>query len=554
MVEFKGTVQLEAWLTDQPGEVSVAIAARAVLRAVDILYDEFEEIYSKPKGAFDKIVLEFLRTSALTWSSIGGHHRTEAVAAAHNLSSSGIFGSVVNTGTADVVRAAEFAFSTAAAAAGSPVDEVEVADFAVSTVITIMAARKADAPSAARLIWRAISQDVTAIENGMGAVALAQSPLNLPQKVTRWREFADFLTRRDPNWRFWVDWYEARLAGHPPSRRFERALLSLTEKEWEADARTVNALLMERMHAGGRPAVSAFYFKNGKIEGEYNDLHPEAPEHLASELHGELRRQLTSLHRRLFDNFQGDPTCDDICADIKAALAALGNDFDQVNAGALLGLLAKFDIAAERIEALKASGQVNPPDDLKFLLTALSRVFEKFMGLYGPDLKLIEDRAAALSVRPEDYEENEQILSEVLDIAKSSNLVAGSAVDALSAGFEEKRRLTEQIGEIDDKLDEMRLELESLRSAEQAREIRNHENFFEISKEFILEQLKEAVKELAGEALTRGAKKLGKALLGPAGRLFQKYKTPILRGVRDFLDELINDDDDAPSSDDPDKA
>ena len=26
MVEFKGTVQLEAWLTDQPGEVSVAIA------------------------------------------------------------------------------------------------------------------------------------------------------------------------------------------------------------------------------------------------------------------------------------------------------------------------------------------------------------------------------------------------------------------------------------------------------------------------------------------------------------------------------------------------
>ena len=552
MVEFKGTVQLEAWLTDQPREVSVAIAARAVLRAVDIFYEEFEGSDLKSPGPVDKIVLEFFRTSALTWSSIGGHHRTEALAAAHNLSSSALFGSVVNTGTADVVRAAEFAFSTAAAAAaaaaGSPVDEVEVADFAVSTVITIMAARKADAPSAARLIWRAISQDVTAIENGMGAVALAQSPLNLPQKVTRWREFADFLTRRDPNWRFWVDWYEARLAGHPPSRRFERALLSLTEKEWEADARTVNALLMERMKDPRASeeqglAFSVFERIQDKLHGRRYPLPLVKKRELASRFHVELRRLLTNYQTQIEKYGEDHPVAGPILMDIRAVISSVGENIDQFDPAAASLQKSTLNVAMQDLQDDEAKNY-QLPGRLSRRLEPIIEALDKVLAAYHEDLHKIDLEAAARKIRPDQFV-NELAMSKEIDqflslsprvdqTARDHFAEAIPVIVRLQKALDRERDRTAQLERerhISIELGRQRLKIENLKRA--AKKSAEEEKVSHTEKDGT-DSEKGAFRRIPEETKTAFARKTGEQIAEGLGKSFQSLWTNLLEIIQQY--------------------
>ncbi len=60
---------------------------------------------------------------------------------------------------------------------------------------------------------------------------------------SRWAEFKEELLEHDPNWSYWTDWYDARLKGGPQSQAFEKALLTLTNEEWEKDPAEINAQL-----------------------------------------------------------------------------------------------------------------------------------------------------------------------------------------------------------------------------------------------------------------------------------------------------------------------
>ena len=233
------------------------------------------------------------------------------------------------------------------------------------------------------------------------------------------------------------------------------------------------------MLAGRRAAVSTFDVENGKIVGSAFEVAREGAEVLASAYLEELKFQLSKVQTRL-GALEGPPAIEDILDDVGRTLAALGVDLSAVQAGRLLVLHEKFRVAPERITLLNSNGQFNSPADLPVLMQTLFDLLKRFMGLYGPDLKLIDDRAAALDVKLKDYESNERSLNAIVDAARQSALVDVSAVAALQAGFEDKRKIATAVEDIPDQLNELRIKLQSQLLQEQAREIRNHQNFIEV--------------------------------------------------------------------------
>jgi len=112
------------------------------------------------------------------------------------------------------------------------------------------AANAANTSAAYGGLWQNLSLDAGRIDNNMPPDALAKAGLfhyevdGSREMEAHWHEFKDFLLKRDPNWSFWTDWYDACLKGGPQSESFEKALLILTEKDWNKKPADVNAQLV----------------------------------------------------------------------------------------------------------------------------------------------------------------------------------------------------------------------------------------------------------------------------------------------------------------------
>lgn len=396
-------------------------------------------------------------------------------------------------------------------------------------------------------MWFMVQEDANYIERTGAAEGLVEAPINSlfadldspSHKMTKesaqlsafWSKLSLTLRKLNQDWDVWIDWYEDRCAGRKQNATFEKALLTLTEEEWKDNPADVNILIKDRMKIGQRAAVSIFEFRSGRIEGGAYALDPESAPSLAQGLYEELKEDLCKLKKRL-EGFEGIPTVDDIVDDIDRTLRRLGERLEDADLGGLIALCDKFKNASWRIRILNEEAQYNVPRDYEINLSSLHDQLKKYLGLYGRDLKLIEDRAAALDVKPDDFEANEAILKDVIEIAKRSTVVAESAVTALQVGFEEKDKLSERITDLADRYEELRNELKSDRAQEQAREIRNHENFLEeiaaAAKDGVKESVKQGVKEAAKDATTSALKALTKKLLGPAGRLATRYSGQVI--------------------------
>ncbi len=147
------------------------------------------------------------------------------------------------------------AFTAAARAAASATDAAAIA--ARATAAAAAAARAAGRAAAALAAgvlantplaflndWDAVRRDCRLIEAGE---PLAGQPLWHDAAVPTadfWPPIRDNLLKRDPNWRFWTDWYDAALdpaahRGHPAKLLEE---IALKEKDfWQGSDKKVNA-------------------------------------------------------------------------------------------------------------------------------------------------------------------------------------------------------------------------------------------------------------------------------------------------------------------------
>lgn len=357
MAEFRSREDLEQWLADKPPEYARLIAVRAALTVAPLLFAGLSP-RNEPRN---RMVLAGPRAQSLAWSALDGYVRPAAARAA--------------------ARAVEYAAYAAhiGYAAANPGAYAAV--------------------DAAAAIWLRFSEVASRLERGETADAILKSPLDGPYE-DEWRAGAVALLRDYPNWRFWTDWYEDRLAGRPLNPAFEQALLSLTESEWDRPVAEVNALLMRRMRdaaaerdtaehsapdlpeqdsRGARFVVGA----DGKI-----DFDPSAtPDDFVRDktiiaLHQQLQTRAAALLSKCASNY----TKDRIAPALTALLEALPSQLSQLaheDAQVILWV-AGLDIRARADAEIGAFerrdldyGWIDPPallDDLKALV-AVYNVF-----------------------------------------------------------------------------------------------------------------------------------------------------------------------------------
>ena len=204
----------EAWLMYQPQEVAQVLAHRTAARmwpiiALDVVHGDFHGTW---RANLTKSTLRSTLASRLMCIEPNAPRATAAARAA-----------------APAADAAANASSSAAAFA--------------------FASAAADDVAGQAYVWESLSADVQRIEDGMRPADLVQAPLwpdaPMPRTLAEnWQRLRDVLVRDDPNWQFWIDFYEGILAGgaYAPARiALMDKVAQMSEEIWEKPAREVNA-------------------------------------------------------------------------------------------------------------------------------------------------------------------------------------------------------------------------------------------------------------------------------------------------------------------------
>lgn len=245
---------------------------------------------------YDRLALLTFRASAIAWLSVVGGSRHVAAYVANAAANA------ADEAYAAIGADGEYAFSCAVNAASSAADaahysgkylvySVAAVRYATSDILTSviyndeyeenrddaswdgtvteaddhvsMAIAGGAAESFSAATWGMLNEDIKFIGRGQSAERLAQMPLEAPAgpfltsdgelfeppetTVKYWREIKSLLLELYNDWDVWTDWYEDRLAGSVQNSAFEKALLTLTDDEWEQEPAVVNARLKELM-------------------------------------------------------------------------------------------------------------------------------------------------------------------------------------------------------------------------------------------------------------------------------------------------------------------
>ena len=209
---------LEAWLEDRPREDAIWIDYRAAMRILPAWASLAPDSYPRKRSLAD---LQFLR--ALLATGVGCKYATPEV----------------KTAASRAARAATSATATARVGSRAAIAVARAATTAARAGTARAAANRAAAAAAATNVratttamWQEIKSDRAVLQKGdmLDGAPMWQDTPNPFQP--EWEQIrAKWLV--DPDYSFWLRWYEAALAGTPPNWPLLHDIAPIPDEDWE---------------------------------------------------------------------------------------------------------------------------------------------------------------------------------------------------------------------------------------------------------------------------------------------------------------------------------
>ncbi|MEI4231313.1 hypothetical protein [Roseovarius sp. D22-M7] len=249
--DIKDRYSLEAWLEGQPPEVSVWIASRAAARALPVWwYAVLTERWARDR---DLTALPALHNVSI--SSVAAVMPTDEIRFAANAARAAAKAAraVSSAYAADAANAARAA-ANAGRAAAYPADAANtvraVATYAADAVDAV---RNVLARAADQTVWRDTRTDAEQVSEGRLRDALPLWPGGQNPFQKKWSQIkAQVAASPDAgDWQFWIDWYDAQLAGRTmlpdPARTWDmlEQIALIKPATWDAGPEVVNPRIRE---------------------------------------------------------------------------------------------------------------------------------------------------------------------------------------------------------------------------------------------------------------------------------------------------------------------
>ncbi|MGH6835246.1 MAG: hypothetical protein ACREC9_06780 [Methylocella sp.] len=283
LANFKNNDELRAWLRTHPREVSVALVARAALRALPIV------LTAEREGYMRDVVLPVFRAAAVAWAA-GKYpaHETELAAAAAAYAAFAAAAAPAAADAYDSACAAAATYAAFAADAGYAADAAAYAaaaashatDAAYSAAAAALAIRgdaahavdadafgfghlvsgaravaaisaASSARAAGSFFWSVLSADAMRLEQGATASEIAEAPLWPQGQPVRlrslWKVLEAGLLAEKQGWQVWTNWYGDRLDGRVRGENSELAYVRIADALWKQGPAIVNAEIARRI-------------------------------------------------------------------------------------------------------------------------------------------------------------------------------------------------------------------------------------------------------------------------------------------------------------------
>lgn len=231
---------LKAWLDDQPSEVAVWIATRAALRVGPILWNE-----TAPAKKVDLKSIFFLRSLLIL--GVLGTTPTNAIRSAAIASASSVSGIVFNSAAFDPESNTAFsavfgsvfaADSAAATAAASTAARVRSATYIVAAAAVSSASRASPID-----IWPDVTADAVLVVDAEVPTASTLWNRKNPIESGEWQDVLIKWQESGAGWQFWIDWYEAILAGRQINPKMLEDIALIDGEDWDKGADHVNEII-----------------------------------------------------------------------------------------------------------------------------------------------------------------------------------------------------------------------------------------------------------------------------------------------------------------------
>ncbi len=257
--------KLETWFEMRPRDVSIALAARAILRLIPLAITNVPLRETEAsEQRFKNFMLSLFRSASLASIAVACLPPVKALRAAvraarsiHDVITSAAGGAVgvALSDSDDIAVRAAIAVAYAGKGAhairalGEVADIVAAAKAGKTRSHARAANRAADAMFAA--IWAAVDADARFIDSGGTALQLADRslwPFRTPICASQyWKRLKYVLTQRDESWDVWIEWYEDRITGCPQGRKYASVISTVPLNKWQEGPTTVNGWIKEQL-------------------------------------------------------------------------------------------------------------------------------------------------------------------------------------------------------------------------------------------------------------------------------------------------------------------
>lgn len=292
MVEILDLKELEDWLSKNPNDWQEAISTRSVLRALPAIRDFL--VLSKRQNNLKKgLLIKFLRAIFINQAFNKGTEFKNNIDHAFD---------ALSRSEKDINNSNGFSFYSKKAYekyARANYNILEKSNFAAikNSHHAIVAAKSnytvesaLETTRAERGLFAAYSTDCNYLEGGISSADLLGFPLwrgeNGNPLGLYWFEIKGWLRELNPNWQFWIDWYQSKLDGtlHSGLTQVQQdelyyQIATFPNELWEEGAEAVNHRIAELMEE--------------VKEGEGNDFEEEIDEPYELELPPQNKAALT---------------------------------------------------------------------------------------------------------------------------------------------------------------------------------------------------------------------------------------------------------------------